>query len=202
MPAPQLIRDLVARFHEHQDSYRAETYSEAQLRQEFLNPCFEALGWDIYNRQGYAKAYKDVAHEDSIKIGGATRAPDYCFRIGGSRKFFVEAKKPAVNLRQDVAPAYQLRRYAWSAKLPLSILTDFEELAVYDCRVRPEHNDAASKARTLYLTCEPVFVETQTLRLLRRVGRSQNCLPGHRQTCPLLPGHGRHLHPQHGLLSW
>ncbi|MCY2995817.1 MAG: Eco57I restriction-modification methylase domain-containing protein [Planctomycetota bacterium] len=154
MPAPQLIRDLVARFHEHQDSYRAETYSEAQLRQEFLNPFFEALGWDIYNRQGYAEAYKDVVHEDSIKIGGATRAPDYCFRIGGSRKFFVEAKKPAVNLSQDVAPAYQLRRYAWSAKLPLSILTDFEELAVYDCRVRPEHNDAASKARTLYLTCE------------------------------------------------
>lgn len=154
MPAPQVIRDLVARFHEQRDSYCAETYSDTQLWQEFLNPFFEALGWDIYNRQGYAEAYQDVIHEDSIKIGGATRAPDYCFRIGGMRKFFVEAKKPAVNLRQDVAPAYQLRRYAWSAKLPLSILTDFEELAVYDCRVRPQRNDAGSKARTLYLTCE------------------------------------------------
>ena len=88
------------------------------------------------NVQGYAEQYKDVIHEDAIKVGGATRAPDYCFRIGGVRKFFLEAKKPSVSVKGDVGPAYQLRRYAWSAKLPLSILTDFEEFAVYDCRQR------------------------------------------------------------------
>ena len=61
----------------------------------------------------------------SRSAGGYTKAPDYCFRIGGTRKFFVEAKNPAVDIRQDASPAFQLRRYAWSAKLPLSILTDF-----------------------------------------------------------------------------
>ena len=70
------------------------------------------------------------------------------------RKFFVEAKKPSVNLKDDPAPAYQLRRYAWSAKLPLSLLTDFQELAVYDCRVRPANGDKASAARTLYVLYE------------------------------------------------
>lgn len=55
-----------------------------------------------------------------------------------------------VNLKDDPEPAYQLRRYAWSAKLPLSILTDFEEFAVYDCRVRPHQADKPSKARTKY----------------------------------------------------
>jgi hypothetical protein len=85
-------------------------------------------------------------------MGGATKAPDYCFRIGGARKFFLEAKKPAVNIKDDVSPAYQLRRYAWSAKLPLSILTDFAEFAVYDCRVLPKPTDKASTARILYLT--------------------------------------------------
>ncbi|HHT9116338.1 MAG TPA: Eco57I restriction-modification methylase domain-containing protein, partial [Candidatus Wunengus californicus] len=79
-------------------------------------------------------------------------APDYCFRIGGTRKFFVETKKPSVNLKDDISPAFQLRRYAWSAKLPLSILTDFEEFAVYDCRVKPDKSDKASTARILYLT--------------------------------------------------
>ena len=98
-----------------------------------------------------AEAYKDVIHEDSLKIGGATKSPDYSFRIGGVRKFFVETKKPSVNIRQDTSPAYQLRRYARSAKLPLSILTDFEEFAVYDCRFRPQQSDAASKGRILYL---------------------------------------------------
>ncbi|MFQ5614841.1 MAG: N-6 DNA methylase, partial [Anaerolineae bacterium] len=102
--------------------------------------------------QGYAEAYKDVVHEDAIKVGGATKAPDYCFRVGGARKFFLEAKKPSINIKHDVHPAYQLRRYAWSAKLPLSILTDFEELAVYDCRIKPVKTDRPARARTLYLT--------------------------------------------------
>ena len=47
----------------------------------------EELGWDMRNRQGYSEAYKDVIHEDSIKVGGVTKAPDYCFRVGGTPKF-------------------------------------------------------------------------------------------------------------------
>jgi hypothetical protein len=57
-----------------------------------------------------------------------------------------------VDIKNDPEPAYQLRRYAWSAKLPLSILTDFEELAVYDCRIKPNQADKASVARVLYFT--------------------------------------------------
>jgi hypothetical protein len=135
MPAPSVISDLVKRFEEQGDAYKSGQYNEAQLRQEFIDPMFKALGWDMENISGYAEAYKDVIHEDAIKIGGATKAPDYCFRIGDTRKFFLEAKKPSVDIKSDAQPAYQLRRYAWSAKLPLSILTDFEELAVYDCRI-------------------------------------------------------------------
>ncbi len=122
------------------------------MRREFIDPFFEALGWDVTNKSGYAEAYKDVIHEDAIKMGGATKAPDYCFRVGGARKFFLEAKKPAVNIKDDVDPAYQLRRYAWSAKLPLSILTDFAEFAVYDCRLAPKPADKSSVGRVLYLT--------------------------------------------------
>ncbi len=152
MPAPPLILDLVERFGAHSDAYRSGQYNETQLRREFLDPFFGALGWDVNNAQGYAEAYKDVIHEDAIKVGSATKAPDYCFRTGGARKFFVEAKKPSVNLKEDPSAAYQLRRYAWSAKLPLSILTDFEEFAVYDCRVKPALSDNPSKGRTLYFT--------------------------------------------------
>ncbi|MFH1748417.1 MAG: type I restriction endonuclease, partial [Planctomycetota bacterium] len=153
MPAiPDAVNELVARFDRNRDDYKSPTYNEAQTRREFIDPLFKALGWDIDNEQGYAEAYKDVIHEDAIKIGGATKAPDYCFRIGGARKFFLEAKKPAIGIKDDPEPAFQLRRYAWSAKLPLSILTDFEELAVYDCRIRPHKNDKAGIGRTLYFT--------------------------------------------------
>ncbi len=151
MPVPDEIKSLVDRFHRNRDSYSLQSYNETQVRREFIDPFFKALGWDVDNEKGYAEAYKDVIHEPSLKIGESTKAPDYCFRIGGQRKFFLEAKKPFVNIKSSEHPAFQLRRYAWSAKLPLSILTDFEEFAVYECgRIRPAKNDAASKARILY----------------------------------------------------
>jgi hypothetical protein len=152
MPAPREILDLVARFEQQLEAYKSGRYNETQLRREFLDPCFKALGWDMDNQAGYAEAYKDVIHEDAIRIGEATKAPDYCFRIGGTRKFFLEAKRPSVDIKDDVTPAYQLRRYAWSAKLPLSILTDFEEFAVYDCRFKPGKDDKASVGRIFYCT--------------------------------------------------
>jgi len=152
MPTLREVSELVKRFDRNRESYRSSEYNETQTRREFIDPFFKALGWDIDNEQGYAEAYKDVVHEDAIKVGGVTKAPDYAFRIGGVRKFFVEAKRPGVDIKNDPDPAYQLRRYAWSAKLPLSILTDFEEFAVYDCRIKPNHADKASTARVLYFT--------------------------------------------------
>ncbi len=152
MNSPDGVKKLVETFADNLDAYKRVSYKETQVRREFIDPFFEALGWDVANRRGYAESYKDVIHEDAIKVGGVTKAPDYCFRIGGKRMFFLEAKKPSVDISGDIHPAFQLRRYAWSAKLPLSILTDFEEFAVYDCRVRPEKSDKVSHSRILYLT--------------------------------------------------
>jgi len=110
--APSRVVELVQTFDRNIEAYRSQKYNETQLRREFIDPLFEQLGWDVTNKSGYAEAYKDVIHEDAIKVGGATKAPDYCFRIGGVRKFFVEAKKPSVDIKDDPHPAYQLRRYA------------------------------------------------------------------------------------------
>jgi len=152
MTAPQAIIELVERFERNRDDYKSGKYNETQARREFVDPMFKALGWDVDNEQGYAEAYKDVIHEAEVKVEGKAKAPDYSFRIGGTRKFFVEAKKPSVFVKEDIAPAFQVRRYGWSAKLPLSLVTDFEEFAVYDCRIKPVNTDKASTARIMYLT--------------------------------------------------
>lgn len=151
MNVPDRIKELTETFDDNLEAYKKGSYNETQTRREFIDPFFEELGWDIANKKGYAEAYKDVIHEDAIKVGGITKAPDYCFRVGGIRKFFLEAKKPSINIQEDAHPAYQLRRYGWSAKLPLSILTDFEEFAVYDCRVKPVKTDKVPHSRILYL---------------------------------------------------
>ncbi|MGF2413882.1 MAG: hypothetical protein ACQUYJ_16240, partial [Ferruginibacter sp.] len=151
--AIQKISILVERFDDQKEVYRNASYNETLTRQDFINPFFKALGWDVDNEQGYAESYREVIHEDKIKIGGAMKAPDYSFRLGGGKRlFFVEAKKPSVLIKDDMTPAYQVRRYGWSAKLPISIITDFEEFAIYDCSKKPLLTDKASNGRIKYLT--------------------------------------------------
>jgi adenine-specific DNA-methyltransferase len=151
--ARKKIAELVNRFEEQYASYTNSDYNETQTRQDFIDPFFKALGWDMDNEEGYAEAYREVINEDKVKISGATKAPDYSFRlVGGKRLFFVEAKKPSISVKEDIHPAYQVRRYGWSAKLPISIITDFEEFAIYDCTKKPDLLDKASVARIRYLT--------------------------------------------------
>ncbi|MEI0550317.1 N-6 DNA methylase [Brachyspira intermedia] len=148
------VEELVIKFRNNKDQYTNKNYNETETRRDFLDPFFEAFGWDVANRAGKSQTYRDVIHEDKVKVGKETKAPDYAFRIGGNRVFFVEAKKPGVNLKEDSLPAFQLRRYGWSAKLGISFLTDFEELAVYDCTRKPNVNDKASTARIEYIHFE------------------------------------------------
>ena len=77
------------------------------VRREFIDPMFKAMGWDIDNEKGYDERWKEVVHEAAIKVGGTTKAPDDSFRLGGQRIFFLEAKKPAINLKDDPSPAYR-----------------------------------------------------------------------------------------------
>ncbi|MGD0806261.1 MAG: N-6 DNA methylase, partial [Anaerolineales bacterium] len=150
------IARLVKHFSTNQVAFLAQGYKEAQARQEFIDPLFIALNWDVHNQQQTAPEYREVIVEDSLEMAGheARKAPDYVFRIGRERKFFAEAKKPGVDLKTAAGPAYQLRRYAWSAKLPLSVLTDFQEWVAYDCRIRPSEGDKTSTARLAYMTYE------------------------------------------------
>lgn len=151
--AYKTISELVERFSDQYESYKKADYNETLTRRDFIDPFFKALGWDIDNSEGYAESYREVIHEDKVKIGGATKAPDYSFRlVGGKRLFFVEAKKPSVVVKDEIPPAYQIRRYGWSAKLPISIITDFEEFSIYDCTKKPNPTDKASTARIKYLT--------------------------------------------------
>jgi len=148
------IARLVKHYRTNRAACHAPGYKEAHARQNLIDPLFIALDWDVYNTQRAAPQYQPVVPEDSLEVEGGKKAPDYTFRIGRDPVFFAEAKKPAESIKANPDHAYQLRRYAWSAKLALSILTDFEELAVYDCRTRPSDKDKVSAGRINYLTFE------------------------------------------------
>ena len=147
-----LLQGLKEKFEENAKQYKTALYDEAKTRLDFINEFFNILGWDVNNSQGYSERYREVIVEDKVHIQGGQKAPDYSFKVGPERKFFVEAKKPSVNIKNACEPAFQVRRYGYSAKLPLSILTNFEEFAVYDTRIKPNKTDDASVARIFYCT--------------------------------------------------
>lgn len=153
---PEDAREVVAGLVERYSRDRAQyASSEAQVRLDFIDPFFQALGWDLANSQGLSQLTREVRIEESVELSddedpasvGAAGNPDYTFQPEGRRRFFVEAKKPAVRIDSSRAPAYQTRRYGWSAGLAVSVLTNFEQLAIYDCRTRPLPADGAAVAR-------------------------------------------------------
>jgi hypothetical protein len=156
VPVPDAISELVRKFDTAKDYYKSKEYNETDTRSEFIDRFFEALGWDVTNSKGVRPEMRDVFLENTIRADDTFtdsianivgKRPDYSLRVGGKRKFYVEAKKPFEQLDTNKAHAFQVRAYGWSTNLPLSILTDFEEFIVYDCRVKPDNKDSALVAR-------------------------------------------------------
>ena len=150
MVAPKIIRDLVAQYAANPAHYQASTFKETPTRQQFIDPFFETLGWNVTSK-GLSEAEKEVVLEQTLSVGGSSKSIDYAFRLDGAIKFITEAKPPHKNLAVDKAPAIQVRRYGWNLGAPLGIVTDFEEFAVYDCRVQPDRNDGVKVARIEYI---------------------------------------------------
>ncbi|MCF9047382.1 Eco57I restriction-modification methylase domain-containing protein [Acinetobacter nectaris] len=143
------LKDLIARYNQDIDFYRSTKYNETQLRTDFIDHFFAILGWDITNVTRKSTHEREVLVEEGIrfKANENTKKPDYTFRLFSERKFFVEAKKPSVHIDIDPEPAKQVRRYGFTAKLKISVLTNFEYIAIYDCSNPVSESDLASTSR-------------------------------------------------------
>ena len=148
--ARALLAERVNQFAAQFDEYRRQTYNETEVRVDFVNPFFRSLGWDVDNTAGLPQHLREVTHEATVMVeeNGRQRSkkPDYSFRIGTETLFYLETKKPSVNITVDASPAFQLRRYGWSGNLKISVLTNFSDLYIYDCSIRPIENDGVGVA--------------------------------------------------------
>ncbi len=120
---------LVAQFEKNFKQYQSAAYDEASVRQEFLNPLFRALGWDVENKLGNIPQHREVEIESRTEVSGRQKRADYLFRTDRQDRFVCEAKKPAEKLHAGYA--FQAKRYAWNKGLVLAVLSDFEEIKIY-----------------------------------------------------------------------
>lgn len=144
------LAQLVRNFESNLEAIRKDQV-EASTRVDYINPLLELLGWDVKNVLGKTQSKREVIYEPQQIVGGHNLAPDYCLTIEGKRKIYIEAKRVSENILTNRNHAYQLKRYSWNAGLPFGILTDFEEVAIYDCRFIPMPEDSAEVGRVGYL---------------------------------------------------
>lgn len=140
--AHQTITDLVHRFEKGIKHYTSPQYQESEARQDFIDDFFTALGWDVRHREQQNPYEQEVKIEKSQRQqeAKAQKRADYAFYQAPNfkdEKFFAEAKKPSVGLKNP-DHYFQTIRYGWSANVPLSVLTDFEEFHILDCRIKPD----------------------------------------------------------------
>ena len=141
MNKDDLLR-LVTQYQRSAKFYKnAKKFNEQDCRDEFISPLLECFGWDVHNKKGTLPQYKEVVVEQFSNNG---ERPDYTLTLNGVSKIFVEAKKPAVDITEDSAPALQTRRYGWNAKHKLSILTNFENMMIYDVTNEPKDGDSVT----------------------------------------------------------
>lgn len=129
------LKALVERFSRNETEYISSNsnYNESEVRNDFINQLFILLGWDVLNVRGLPRPLREVILEANVGVNEQTKKPDYEVRNNGIRKFFIEAKKPSVDIINSKESAFQAKRYGWSAKLPITVLTNFRDLIIYDC---------------------------------------------------------------------
>lgn len=123
------LNRLVEAFGKRAAELKQPGCAQAQLRDEFLNPWFRALGWDMENRAGLIQTEREVEIESATQIGGRPKRADYFFRTDKLGRFVCEAKTPSGALHARAA--FQAKRYAWNKGVPVAVLTDFDELKIF-----------------------------------------------------------------------
>ena len=142
--------ELVRTYAEHFAQYSQTDYNETEVRNDFVNPFFEILGWDVLNKKKLPQHLREVKHEAAVYVEeegeNRKKKPDYAFHLGTEVCFFLETKKPSVNIMQNKEAAFQTRRYGWNGNLKASVLSNFTDTIIYDTSIRPNENDEASTA--------------------------------------------------------
>lgn len=161
------VKQLIDKYTTDRKHYLTSRYNETLLRSDFLDPFFELLGWDIKNSAGKTTNEREVILEEALKANASehSKKPDYTFRLFSERKFFLEAKKPCVAIEANNETAKQVRRYGFTAKLKISVISNFEYLIIYDTSVKVDSSDNYNKAliaKYHYTEYESKFDEINT----------------------------------------
>lgn len=127
--AKQQIQKLVEKYQRIAEAGQIKSYNEAQTRNEFIEPLFEFLGWDMRN----LSIDNEVTTEENVSGGRV----DLAFRFNNIPVFFLEAKAMKVDL-DEWKWAEQAINYSWNKNVTWAVLTDFESVKIFNAEIPPK----------------------------------------------------------------
>src|SRR3989338_4147224 len=151
------VKKLVDKYNRIVESGGINRYKEEDTKAEFIEPLFEALGWDVRNTDND----DEVVREEKISKGRV----DYSFRINGIPKFFLEAKALKEDL-DNIKFVEQAVNYSWHKGCTWAVLTDFEVIKIFNAEWKSINPLQAQFGQTL--PCQLFLEKFDTLWLLSR----------------------------------
>ncbi len=155
--AKEEVKKLVDKYNRIVESGSIKRYKEEDTKAEFIEPLFEALGWDVRNTEND----DEVVREEKISKGRV----DYSFRINGIPKFFLEAKALKENLG-NTQFVEQAVNYSWHKGCTWAVLTGFEAIKIFNSEWKSVNPLQAQFGQTL--PCQLFLEKFDTLWLLSR----------------------------------
>ena len=127
--AKQQIQKLVEKYQRVVEAGKIKSYNEAQTRNEFIEPLFEYLGWDMRN----LTTDNEVTTEENVSGDRV----DLAFRFNNIPVMFLEAKAMKVDL-DEWKWAEQAINYSWNKSVTWAVLTDFESIKIFNAEIPPK----------------------------------------------------------------
>jgi len=143
--AKQSLKHLISEYENFIKSANRDDISEETIR-GWINKMLEIFGWNVLDtNQVLQEKVLGAREKYKLKeIESRHSRPDYSLVSGSIIKAFLDAKDLDVDIYTDSATAFQVRSYAWSAGVPCSFASNFEQLVIYDCRFKPDPTQAAT----------------------------------------------------------
>ena len=158
------IQKLVEKYQRVLEAGKIKSYNEAQTRNEFIEPLFEYLGWDMRNLTND----NEVTTEENVSGGRV----DLAFRFNNIPAMFLEAKAMKVNL-DEWKWAEQAINYSWNKSVTWAVLTDFESIKIFNAEIPPK---SISQNLFIELNCRDFINRFDQLWLLSKESFEQKLL--------------------------
>lgn len=145
MDSKEALKRLITKYNQYKKNRKSTELTEEETR-SWINELLGIFDWDVLNIQ-QVQQEKIVNEAQKTKLGiidSTHTKPDYSLINGSSVKAYLDAKKTDVDIFTSKEAAFQVRSYGWSAGLPCSFLTNFEQFVIFDCTHIPKKGQDAN----------------------------------------------------------